>query len=44
LRVTLKVEGLQRGHVHELHAEGVRSAASQPLWHPVGYYTLNFLP
>ena len=44
LSVRLKIEGLQRGHVHELHAEGVRSRASLPLLHPEAYYTLNYIP
>lgn len=44
-RVRLMVDGLQRGHVHELHVDGVRSQAEQlPLLHKVGYYTLNYLP
>lgn len=42
-RVRLLVDGLQRGHVHELNASGVRSAADQPLLHPEAYYTLNYL-
>lgn len=41
LSVRLTVEGLQRGHVHELHAPGVRSQAGLPLLHDVAYYTLN---
>ncbi|GIT13007.1 MAG: hypothetical protein CM1200mP34_4130 [Verrucomicrobiales bacterium] len=32
------------GHVHELHAKGVRSAKGLPILHPVGYYTLNEIP
>ncbi len=40
----LKVDGLQRGHVHELHADGLLSAAGVPLLHPVAYYTLNYIP
>jgi len=40
--VKLVVDGLQEGHVHELHAEGVRSAAGLPLLHPEAYYTLNY--
>jgi len=44
LTVSLIVDGLQIGHVHELHMDGVRSQEEQPLWHPVAYYTLNFLP
>jgi hypothetical protein len=43
-RVQLAVDGLQRGHVHELHAEGVRSKQQLPLLHPTAYYTLNRLP
>lgn len=44
LRVRLHVDQLHKGHVHELHLDGVRSANGQPLWHPVGYYTLNYIP
>lgn len=40
--VRLYVDGLQEGHVHELHAEGVRSAAALPLLHDEAYYTLNY--
>jgi len=43
-RVHLKIEGLQIGHVHELHASGVRSTGDLPLLHQVAYYTLNELP
>ncbi len=42
--VRLHVEGLQEGHVHELHLPGVRSAAGGPLLHKMAYYTLNYLP
>ena len=43
--VRLRIDGLQIGHVHELHVNGVRSAQdSFPVLHPVAYYTLNFLP
>jgi len=41
--VLLKVDGLQRGHVHELHVPGVRSQAGLPLLHQEAYYTLNYL-
>ncbi len=44
LGVHLQIEGLQIGHVHELHLPGVRSAAGEALLHDVGYYTLNYLP
>jgi len=40
----LVVDGLQPGHVHELHAAGVRSAKGAPLLHDAAYYTLFFLP
>jgi glucose/arabinose dehydrogenase len=40
----LHITGLQEGHVHELHASGVRSAEGLPLLHPQAYYTLNFIP
>lgn len=44
LRAHLVIDGLMRGHVHELHAEGVRSAEGQPLLHAQAYYTLNNIP
>jgi hypothetical protein len=42
--VRLVIDGLQLGHVHELHSDGIRSAAGLPLLHPQAYYTLNYLP
>ncbi len=42
--VRLFIKGLQRGHVHELHADGVRSKQGLPLLHREAYYTLNYLP
>jgi hypothetical protein len=44
LSVRLTVDKLHEGHVHELHLDGVKSAEGKPLWHPVGYYTLNYIP
>jgi glucose/arabinose dehydrogenase len=44
LSVRLTVDKLQEGHVHELHLDGLRSAASKPLLHPSAYYTLNYIP
>ena len=44
LGVRLKVDGLREHHVHELHADGVRSAGGEPLDHADAYYTLNRLP
>lgn len=40
----LYIDGLQRGHVHELKAAGVRSADGLPLLHSEAYYTLNYIP
>ena len=42
--VRLYVEGLQEGHVHELHMDGLRSAAGKALLHKEAYYTLNAIP
>jgi glucose/arabinose dehydrogenase len=42
--VRLFVDKLQEGHVHELAADGVRSASGQPLLHAQAYYTLNYIP
>ena len=42
--VRLYVNGLQEGHVHELHSDGVRSAQGAPLLHSEAYYTLNYIP
>jgi hypothetical protein len=43
LRVRLKVQGLQEGHIHELVSAGVRSESGLPLLHKEAYYTLNYL-
>jgi len=44
-RVRLMVDGLQRGHIHELHVETLRSGGDRvPLLHREAYYTLNYLP
>jgi len=42
--VRLIVNGLQQGHVHELHLDGVRSNQGLPLLHKEAYYTLNYIP
>jgi len=42
--VRLIVDGLQEGHVHELHGDGVRSQDGLPLLHKEAYYTLNYIP
>lgn len=43
MRVSLVVDGLMRGHVHELHADGIRNHKGTPLLHAEAYYTLNYL-
>jgi glucose/arabinose dehydrogenase len=40
----LFVQGLQEGHVHELHSDGVKSTDGEPILHPQAYYTLNYVP
>jgi hypothetical protein len=42
--VRLTISPLTKGHVHELHLDGVRSTEGLPLLHKVGYYTLNEIP
>ncbi len=42
--VRLSIEGLVRGHVHQLLAPGVKSASGAKLWHPEAFYTLNEIP
>jgi glucose/arabinose dehydrogenase len=43
MRIHLSVDGLQLGHVHELHADGVRDANGNRLLHSEAYYTINRL-
>ncbi len=40
----LIIDGLVEGHIHELHAPGVRSATGKFLLHDAAYYTLNKIP
>ena len=42
--VRLILDTLTKGHIHEIHLDGVKSAQGQPLVHAVGYYTLNEIP
>jgi uncharacterized cupredoxin-like copper-binding protein len=44
LKARLAVDALRLGYIHEITAEGVRSANGRPLLHNVGYYTLNNQP
>ncbi|MBX2816427.1 MAG: auracyanin family protein [Saprospiraceae bacterium] len=40
----LFVEGMRPGYIYEINADGVRSAVSEQLVHPTGYFTLNAIP
>jgi UDP-2,3-diacylglucosamine pyrophosphatase LpxH len=43
--VRLKVDGMVKGHVHELKMPGIRrKGGEQPLLHDAAYYTLNEIP
>jgi hypothetical protein len=42
--VRIKLDKLTKGHVHEVHMDGVRSKGGRPVLHPVAYYTLNEIP
>ncbi|MCE9609104.1 MAG: hypothetical protein K8R23_02635 [Chthoniobacter sp.] len=42
--VRLTFDKLTKGHIHELHVDGLRSATGLPILHPVAYYTLNEIP
>ena len=42
--VRLRMTPLTKGHIHELHLDGVRNTAGEPLVHSVAYYTLNEIP
>jgi hypothetical protein len=42
--VRLTLDKLTKGHIHELHLDGVKSAEGSPVLHPVAYYTLNEIP
>jgi hypothetical protein len=43
-RVRLVLSELAEGHVHELHATGLRSRTGAPLLHDTAYYTLFYIP
>ena len=45
ISVRLEVDGMVKGHVHELKMPGIRrKGTEQPLLHEVAYYTLNEIP
>lgn len=43
LSLDLEVDGLQVGHVHELHLKNITSTDGESILHPDAYYTLNYL-
>lgn len=44
LKARIVLDSLKLGYIHEVKAEGIRSAVGLPLLHNVGYYTLNEIP
>src|SRR5262249_19788063 len=42
--VRIYLSEMKEGNIHDLVAEGVRSAQGLPLLHKNAYYTLNYLP
>jgi hypothetical protein len=42
--VRMQIKGLQEGHIHELHADGIKSTDGLPLLHKEAYYNLNYIP
>ncbi|MCO8125194.1 hypothetical protein NHH03_25885 [Stieleria sp. TO1_6] len=42
-KVRLVIDGLQRGHVHELVCDQIKNASGQSLLHPEAYYTASYL-
>lgn len=44
LRIRIVVDSLKQGYIHEIKAEGIRSADNYLLMHPVAYYTVNEVP
>jgi hypothetical protein len=44
LRVTLKVDGVVRGHIHDFDFGKIKSRQGGPLLHRKAYYTVNEIP
>ncbi len=44
MRVRLVIDSLKLGYIHEIKAEGIRSAENYSLMHNYGFYTLNRIP
>ena len=42
--VRLVLNEVRRGHVHEIHCDGVRNEKREPLLHAESYYTVNRVP
>jgi hypothetical protein len=42
--VRLTLNQMTRGHIHELHVAGLKSASDLPLLHDSAYYTLHYVP
>ena len=42
--VKLEIDGMVKGHVHQLNASGVKNADGDNLLHATAYYTLNQIP
>ncbi len=44
LQVSLSVEGIVKGHIHDFDLSGVRDQKGKPLLHSKAYYTVNEIP
>jgi len=44
LSLTITLDKLKEGHIHEIHFPGIQQQDGQSLWHNVIYYTLNQIP
>ncbi|MXV17070.1 plastocyanin/azurin family copper-binding protein [Hufsiella ginkgonis] len=44
MKARIVADSIRMGYIHEIKAEGVRSAKGKPLLHNFGYYTLNSIP
>jgi hypothetical protein len=44
MKARMTIDGLQEGHVHEVHFPGIKSAKGEALLHPAAYYTMNVIP
>lgn len=44
LRVSLTIDGMQKGHIHDFDLAMMRSPSGEPLLHSKAYYTVNEIP